>query len=427
MTLRLTRSLALGGLTLMLLSGAMNARAEDDAYAPVANPDFRAGDSTPTDLILDDLLLSSARAGDRLIAVGEFGHVALSDDNGKTWRQAKTVPTQSTLTSVVFIDANTGWAAGHDKTILTTTDGGETWTIQYTRAMSAAAGIALAPRGRAEEPMPSDDPALAPGDAPTGGEAPVDGAAPGDGAAPVDDAAAPLDDAAAADAPGASTSQDGFVESDTTGSEPEPDVPFLGLVFTSPTHGIAVGGFNYAVETNDAGKTWTPKRLVASASDDFHLNAAFAGPDGSVFVPSELGQVYRSLDNGVTWEIVQTDYEGSFWGGLTLKDGSVLVVGMRGNVWRSTDKGASWTQLAAEITPESLSSGAQLEDGTIILVGIGGVILRSSDNGASWDTSLSQIDRKGIAAVAQGHDGVLLLLGESGLREKSLDGAKPQG
>ncbi len=415
MTLRLTRSLALGGLSLMLLAGAMSARAEDGGYAPVANPDFRAGDSTPTDLILDDLLLSSARAGDRLVAVGEFGHVALSDDNGKTWRQAKTVPTQSTLTSVVFIDDKTGWAAGHDKTIMVTGDGGETWTIQYTRAMSAAAGIPLPPRGRADEPAPEEDPGLAPD-----GAAPVEGEAPADGAAPVDDAAA-------ADEPGASTSQDGFVESDTTGSEPEPDVPFLGLVFVSPTHGFAVGGFNYAVETTDAGKTWTPKRLVVSAADDFHLNAAFVGPDNSVFVPSELGQVYRSLDGGVTWNIVQTDYEGSFWGGLTLKDGSVLVVGMRGNVWRSTDKGATWTQLAAEVTPESLSSGMQLADGSIILVGIGGAILRSRDNGTTWDTDLSQADRKGIAAVAQGYDGVLLLLGESGLRKKPLDGAKPQG
>lgn len=408
MTSRLTRGAALGGLTLALLLGAGPVRAEDGAYTPVANPDFKAGDATPTDLILDDLLLSAAHAGKRLVAVGEFGHIALSDDDGKTWRQAKTVPTQSTLTSVVFIDDKNGWAAGHDKTILVTADAGETWTVQYTRAMSAAAGIPLEPRGRAEEPAPVEDPGLAP-----------DGAAPAGDAAGAD-TAAPVEDAA-------STSQDGFVDSDVTGSEIEPDIPFLGLIFTSPTHGLAVGGFNYAVETTDGGKTWKPKRLVKSAADDFHLNAAFAGPDGSVFVPSELGQVYRSLDGGTTWDIVQTEYEGSFWGGLTLKDGSVLVVGMRGNVWRSRDKGNTWEQLAAETTPESLSSGVQLDDGTIVLVGIGGAILRSKDDGATWDTALSQTDRKGIAAVVQGHDGMLLLLGESGLREKSLEAPKPQG
>ncbi|MFT3810430.1 MAG: YCF48-related protein [Micropepsaceae bacterium] len=376
-------------------------------------------------LILDDLLLAAAHAGKRLVAVGEFGHVALSDDDGKTWRQAKTVPTQSTLTSVVFVDEKTGFAAGHDKTILTTADGGETWSVQYTREISAEAGIRLEPRGRGEEAAPVEDPALAPdGAAPVEG-APADDAA-ADGAAPADGMAS-ADDSAIVDEPGASTSQDGFVDSDTSGTEPEPDVPFLGLVFTSPTHGIAVGGFNYAAETTDGGKTWTPRRLVKTASDDFHLNAAFAGPDGSLFVPSELGQVYRSLDGGKTWDITQTEYEGSFWGGLALKDGSVLVVGMRGNIWRSKDKGTTWEQLGAETTPESLSSGIQLDDGEIILVGIGGVILRSKDDGATWDTSLSQTDRKGIAAVVQGYDGVLLLMGEVGLRKKALDGTTPQG
>ncbi len=423
MTSRLTRSLALGGLTLLFLSAA--ARAEDGAYAPVANPQFRAGDSTPTDLILDDLLLAATRAGSRLVAVGEFGHVALSDDDGKTWRQAKVVPTQSTLTSIVFVDDKTGFAAGHDKTILTTADGGETWSVQYTRDISAAAGIKLEPRGRAAEPAPVEDPGLAPDGAAPADGAPVDGAT-DDGAVPADGMAS-ADDSAVVDEPGASTSQDGFVDSDTTGTEPEPDVPFLGLVFTSPTHGIAVGGFNYAAETNDGGKTWTPRRLVKTADDDFHLNAAFAGPEGSLFVPSELGQVYRSLDGGVTWDIVQTEYEGSFWGGLTLKDGSVLVVGMRGNIWRTKDKGNTWEQLGAETTPESLSSGIQLSDGEIILVGIGGTVLRSKDDGATWDTGLSQVDRKGIAAVAQGYDNTLLLLGEQGLRKKALDGSTPQG
>ena len=39
------------------------------------------------------LLLDLALAGNRLVAVGERGHVLLSDDRGATWRQAKSVPT----------------------------------------------------------------------------------------------------------------------------------------------------------------------------------------------------------------------------------------------------------------------------------------------------------------------------------------------
>ena len=77
------------------------------------------------------LLLDLGVAGKRMVAVGERGHVLLSDDQGATWRQAKSVPTRAMLTAVFFIDAEYGWAVGHDETILNTSDGGETWTRSH--------------------------------------------------------------------------------------------------------------------------------------------------------------------------------------------------------------------------------------------------------------------------------------------------------
>ena len=77
------------------------------------------------------LLLDLAVAGKRLVAVGERGHVLLSDDQGATWRQAKSVPTRVMLTAVYFADDNYGWATGHDETIINTVDGGETWTRSH--------------------------------------------------------------------------------------------------------------------------------------------------------------------------------------------------------------------------------------------------------------------------------------------------------
>jgi photosystem II stability/assembly factor-like uncharacterized protein len=78
------------------------------------------------------MILGSAKAGERLVGVGEHGVVLLSDDNGKTVRQAKAVPVSSTLTSVSFIDAKRGWAAGHWGVILSTEDGGDSWRVQRT-------------------------------------------------------------------------------------------------------------------------------------------------------------------------------------------------------------------------------------------------------------------------------------------------------
>jgi photosystem II stability/assembly factor-like uncharacterized protein len=72
------------------------------------------------------ILVAGAKAGDRLVVVGERGHVLLSDDGGQSWRQRQ-VPTRSLLTAVTFADANTGWAVGHDAVILRTVDAGEHW------------------------------------------------------------------------------------------------------------------------------------------------------------------------------------------------------------------------------------------------------------------------------------------------------------
>lgn len=81
-------------------------------------------------LAVTSLLLDGAAAGSRLVVVGERGHILFSDDNGATWGQAR-VPVQVMLTAVRMLDAQTGWAVGHDAAILRTGDGGETWQLVH--------------------------------------------------------------------------------------------------------------------------------------------------------------------------------------------------------------------------------------------------------------------------------------------------------
>lgn len=80
-------------------------------------------------LATESVLLDITRANNTLVAVGERGHVILSKD-GENWHQAEVVPTRSTLTSV-FNVGNRLWAAGHDAVIITSGDGGETWSRQF--------------------------------------------------------------------------------------------------------------------------------------------------------------------------------------------------------------------------------------------------------------------------------------------------------
>lgn len=75
------------------------------------------------------LLLDISQIGQtqRLIAVGERGHVLVSDD-GRNWEQKK-LPTTATLTAVFARDQHI-WAVGHDAVILHSDDGGNNWQIQ---------------------------------------------------------------------------------------------------------------------------------------------------------------------------------------------------------------------------------------------------------------------------------------------------------
>ena len=338
-------------------------------------------EATKSALAKEFLLLNFAKAGARLVVVGEYGHVLLSDDNGKSWRQAKSVPTKSTLTSVVFVDEKNGWAAGHDTIVLHTNDGGETWVRQ-------------------------------------------------NGGGDNDDA-------------------------------------LLTIVFMDAQRGLAMGAFNYTIETADGGKTWTKRKLAAddakaapapsaapaapanpaagptedelqakadaeaeakakasgvdgayavAEGDDAHINHAFAGPNGMVMVAAEAGKIYRSTDNGKTFQRIQTQYPGSFWGGAFLTDGSIVVVGMRGNIWRSTDQGLTWTKSDTGKADQSIASVIQLPDGDVVAVGLSGGLLVSKDGGKTFAVKFRD-DRKGLNSVISSPDGRIFIAGEAGLHD----------
>jgi photosystem II stability/assembly factor-like uncharacterized protein len=96
-----------------------------------------------------------ARAGSRIVAVGQRGHIVLSDDGGTSWKQAR-VPVASDLVAVAFPTPMHGWAVGHDGIVLHSADAGASWTRQLDgRALGKVLGYAdkrLAEQG-AENPF----------------------------------------------------------------------------------------------------------------------------------------------------------------------------------------------------------------------------------------------------------------------------------
>ena len=100
------------------------------------------------------LMQGAARAGDRLVAVGQRGHIVVSNDGGATWQQSP-VPVSSDLTAVYFVNDKKGWAVGHDGVILATSDGGATWALQLDGKRANEAVLADLERKAAAQPTES--------------------------------------------------------------------------------------------------------------------------------------------------------------------------------------------------------------------------------------------------------------------------------
>lgn len=239
-------------------------------------------------------LLDATLAGTRLVAVGERGHVLLSDDQGKTWRQAKAVPTRTTLTCVHATSDQLLWAAGHGGVILNSADGGENWTV--------AAGKAEGPDVLLSIRVEADGRGLAVG---------------GFGIAQ-------------ASADGGKTWKPFTLLEGEAGEKHLNRILVTkagtwlvaaegGNVLRSTDRGAVAGMKWAAVKTPYAGSLWSGVQLPG-------------GPGGALVVGGMRGNVVRSTDDGLGWTHLPVAQAGSFTGAALLADGRPLLVGVDGTV-----------------------------------------------------------------------------------------------
>ena len=308
------------------------------------------------------VLLDLARAGARLVAVGERGIVLLSDDNGMSWRQAE-VPVSVSLTSVQFVDANTGWAVGHGGVVLASRDGGEHWTMQLDGLRAAQLELDAA---KAQLPSASDQ----------------------------DAAAARVQTAERLAGEGA-------------------DKPFLALQFVDARHGLIVGAYGLAFRTDDGGTTWQSVMGQIDNPMGAHLSA-IAQQGTHWFLAGEQGYLARSNDAGQSFTQLQSPYAGSFFTLQIRDDGVLLVAGLKGNAFASSDLGESF-QPAPVTMPVSFSDAIRTDDGQLLLVNQSGALFRTnSQPGALLKPYGKPLD-KPVASVVQAADGSLTLAGFTGL------------
>ncbi|WP_163834545.1 WD40/YVTN/BNR-like repeat-containing protein [Spartinivicinus ruber] len=309
------------GLLILLLTNTFKLYADNK----ITDPPAVASDKASQGLLLDITALPSSQ---RLVAVGERGHIVYSDDQGKNWQQAK-VPTSQLITALHFVDQQQGWAVGHDSIILATNDGGATWQRQY------------------------DNLAV--------------------------------------------------------------EAPLLDVWFINTQEGFVVGAYGQILRTTDGGNNWQDWSHTIENEEEFHYNSITAIDNDRLMIVGEAGLLYRSVNRGKNWELLESPYEGSLFGAVAsgIPDGA-LIFGLRGHVFRTNDFGDTWQQVKVN-TEQGLYGGQLLASQQITIVGNAGVVLVSKDAGVNFQV-MQRADRKALSNVASLANQNLVLVGEGGVK-----------
>jgi photosystem II stability/assembly factor-like uncharacterized protein len=198
-------------------------------------------------------------------------------------------------------------------------------------------------------------------------------------------------------------------------SAPAEQRPLLDVVFLTKSTAIAVGAYGAYYESNDGGKGWNPRKIIA---DDKHLNSILEVGEGHLVILGEAGTILLSADRGKTWAPVPSPYKGSLFGGLVANDGGIVAFGMRGKIFRSADKGKTWKAIENP-SVAALIGGDKLPDGALVVAGSAGTALVSRDNGQTF-VPLTTGTTRAFAKAILGAPNSVLLLGEVGARELPL-------
>lgn len=319
----------------------------------------------PVQPIERGFFLGATAQQDRLVAVGERGLVAWSDDRAQHWRQAVQVPTSTTLTTVRSGAGGALWAVGHGGVVLHSADRGEHWVRQLD--------------GRAI-------PALMQQEAQAAGDA------------------AALAEAERLMREGA-------------------DKPLLDLAVQGDTL-LAVGAYGWFLRSQDAGRQWASLALRLPNPKRLHLYA-LGLHERTLYLAGEQGLLLRSGDAGASFQTLPTPYAGSWFCLAVLDERRLVVAGLRGHAYASQDGGQHWVALSGA-PPVSFVSALQAPNGQVLLLNQAGGLF-AVDLAAQRLVALRTESQQGAHQALLLSDHEMLTLTPLGLKTVAVTGAFPAG
>ena len=259
-----------------------------------------------------------ALSADHAVVIGYGGKILTTTDGGFTWSQTK-AGTNRALYRLRFVDANNGWISGQEGLILHTVDGGKTWQRQ---------------------------------------------------------------------------------KSGTS-------VYLFSIYFVDARHGWAVGDKSILLETRDAGASWSLHKIVPSSAKEMSAEEAIVSQDPVLYdvqflddktgwVVGEFGKIYHTTDGGQTWSEQEQSLLGqevidildipTFFGIHMTDAQHGLVAGLDGKL-AGTQDGITWKfekmKLSYPIV-DPLFDPILFADGTGWAIGAAGEVVRLAAPDGEW-------------------------------------------
>jgi photosystem II stability/assembly factor-like uncharacterized protein len=291
------------------------------ANASAAGPAF----SEPAPLAARSLLLDVTNTGDKLVAVGDHGHILISRDQGATWTQT-VVPTRALLTGVSFPDPQHGWVVGHDGVILATSDGGRIWHRQDDGLsldtvlldvlfLDAAHGFAVGAYGKFLET--------------------VDGG-----------------------------------KHWTVAKPSEDEVHFNRISAGADGQLYLAGESGTLLVSSDGGKNWIKREVPYDGS----LFGVLTAGENRLITYGLRGHILSSEDDGISWQPLHSEIQVLIAGGTRLRNGTVVLAGQGGHFFVSRDEGRTFRHWKPANFATSVADLVETDDGDLLTVGESGAV-----------------------------------------------------
>jgi len=289
------------------------------------------------------------------------------------WYWQNPLPQGNTLHCVMFVSLNIGWAVGENGTILRTTNGGTTWTLQTSGTTSILSGVSFT----------DSDNGIA-----VGGDGTILRTTNGgiDWNIQLSGTTENLFSISFSDVNnGTAVGSNGTILRTTNGgadwiSQSSGTTWVLcGVSFSDANNGTAVGQLGTVLRTSNGGAIWTSQ---SSGTTDILACVAFIDSINGTAV-GHWGTIITTTNGGISW-ITRTSGTTEWLRGVSYSDiNNGTAVGWNDTILKTTDGGVTWNAQTSG-TSEHFNSVSFTDANNGTAVGSNGIIFRTMNGGTTW-------------------------------------------